>query len=112
MFFTNIKYITLNIYRAFLIGFGATLTLTGLHKSNKVGVESAVVFLFPISASGIASAILISTLHASDHTWCEISTDVSNLILCPTCDSKKNIYIKNFTNHSKMHLVQIKSIKK
>jgi hypothetical protein len=75
------------LYRALLIGFGATLTLTGLHKSSKVGIDVTFVFLFPTSASGVASVTLISTLQASDHTWWDIKTDVSNLKLYPVCAS-------------------------
>lgn len=52
-------------YKARLIGLGATLTLTGLHKS-KSSTEFLRLAMFP---SGIAKAIFISTLQASDHTW-------------------------------------------
>lgn len=50
------------------MGFGATLTFTGLHRSINGGMLSVDVFLFPTSASGTARPMLISTLQASDQT--------------------------------------------
>lgn len=65
----TIKELVKNLfYKVLLIGLGATLTLTGLQRSIKVGVELILAFLLPTSASGIAKATLISTLQASDHT--------------------------------------------
>lgn len=56
------------IYNVLFIGFGATLTFTGLHKSSKAGIDSTFPFLLTESASGTAKAMLISTLQASVHT--------------------------------------------
>lgn len=77
------------IYRVLLIGLGATLTLTGLQRSINDGILSADVFLLPTSASGTARAMLISTLQASDHTWCDRRTVVSKRKLWPVVLSMK-----------------------